>query len=226
MANIDDTMVCDSCKVRRLLTDFADIEVSYDPGDPSPVICTPCKSGVVSRTSMVRLTDLQQQILHKYVAERKSPAAIAKDLGCSPGYVSGLLNARSNNQEFRRAMRLVLEESGVDLYALARSVKESLAANKHQWHPEDKEFVEFPDNTARGSAQERIAKLFALYEKDMDGIEKTPSVAIQIVTNVGSNEPYEREPGTYVIEATPTAPGKLAKADSFDDAEEVVPIES
>lgn len=219
MADINDTMVCDACGIRRLLTDFENLEVSYDPIDPSPITCKTCRSGVISKTSMVRLTDLQQQILHKYVAERKSPAAIAKDLGCTPGYVSGLLNARSNNQEFRRAMRLVLEESGVDLYALAKSVKESLSANKHQWHPEDKEFVEFPDNTARGSAQERIAKLFALYERDMDGTEKTPSVAIQIVTNVGSNEPYEREPGTYVIEAAPTAPDKLPKSDSFDDEE-------
>ncbi len=198
--DLKDTQVCDSCRTRRFITEFDQLQMTYDPMDPSPVVCNLCISGVVPRTQMLQLTDLQKQILHKYVGERKTPTQIAKELSCDAGYVSSLINGRQNKPAFRNAMRLILEEAGVDLYAYAQQMKKMLHAKNSKWNPDTKEWDEFDDNTAIGGTLERIAKAFALYEKDTEGIKRPPQVAIQVVTNIGSSEPIEAAPGTYVVE--------------------------
>ena len=200
--HVEATEVCDSCKRHRALSDFDQIVATYDPLDSPPVICRQCRTGVAHR-STIELTQWENRVLHKYVAERKTVSQVAREMGCRRETVANLINGKSDNGEFRRAVRMVFEEAGVDVYTLARKLSESLEAKKPVWNRETSEFEMFPDNSAQGSAQERGMKLFNLYEKETRESTPTTVVAVKIETNIGSSEPMEDEPGVYTIDVTP-----------------------
>ena len=195
----NDEIVCECCNLGKEVEDFSNFHARDDPMDPSPLVCDHCaKFGPPIQDPCLSLSIPWRNALLR-VASGGSIREAARAGGMNEKTLRMALNG-TENFAVRASMYKLLIHAGLGPDKIIEILKGAADATRPTWHPEEKEFKEFPDHSIRLRAAQPMIKLAAMEAPAERAADDSGSrVQIQVVTNLGSKEPVAIE-GQYKVQ--------------------------
>jgi len=202
-----DGMDCEGCERHVPLAEFskyleADLDLSSETAPA--MLCNDCATyGRPLKNPMTELTVKENKAL-EVLASGGSLAAAARTAGIHHETMRRMLKGQERDI-FRQAYQWLLVSNGVDPRKLIRVMKDALDANKHQFHSEVKDFVEFPDHGVRLKAADMAMKALDLrppteLSRDPNSDHGRGGVTVIIETNLGDGKGAPKEEYEIVAE--------------------------
>jgi len=191
-------ILCDCCNLAKEIEEFSDFHARDDPMDPSPMVCDHCaKFGPPLQDPCLALSVPWRNALLR-MASGGSIRDAARAGGMNEKTLRSTLNG-TENWAVRASMNKLLINAGLGPEKIIQVLGDAADATRPTWHPEEKEFKDFPDHPTRLRAITPMLKLAAMEapaERAAD--EGSARVQIAVVTNLGSKEPIQIE-GQYEV---------------------------
>jgi len=181
---------CPGCYEWLPLSLFCDMEIELGPDSIAPH-CQNCRDHGKPKPKFLSLTRRHRKAIAVVLAApnlTKGYKQAAQATGFSVSQIRDFFAGR-RVPEFRACYQMALEAAGADINTVVQVQVEALGATEAKYHPDQKEFVHFPDYRTRLRASQHVGKMLELEPPKQDGIQV--NVGIKFNTNLGGGETYD-----------------------------------